>query len=330
MSRSIPRRARHLVVAGLASLGLAAVQLAVSGSVTAADTPYETTLHQSPPIKNSTFEDDEGDCPGSPAMWGWHFILTGGEAQFAQLTTTFQTAGTITTTSFGPPDAKHAYVYTATDDTLLSASALVNGGDPSKVRLVLSHTCDGGGVTSTPTPTPSESVSPTPTETPSPTESVSPTPTETPSPTESVSPTPTETETPTPTVSPTETETPSPTVSPTETETPSPTVSPTETETPSPSVSPTVLPTETETATPSPTVSGTRLTRAPTPSISPSVRGVKRTRAPQVGGSGLPSTGTVVPVGLLLVLGFGLVGAGVVMTVSSEPAAVRAGGRHRR
>src|SRR5699024_2784473 len=106
-----------------------------AGTVPAVDVPaYPVTLHQAPPITNSEFEDDENDCPGPPAQWGWHFILTGGEAAFAELTTTFETAGVIVTTTFGPPDAKHAFVYTATDDTLTSATALVTGGDPTKVR----------------------------------------------------------------------------------------------------------------------------------------------------------------------------------------------------
>jgi hypothetical protein len=54
---------------------------------------------------------------------------------------------------------------------------------------------------------------------------------------------------------------------------------------------------------------------------------VKITR-PGVGPGALPSTGTPFPVALLLLLGVGMVGGGLFMTVAGEPH--RAGGAHRR
>lgn len=326
MSATLTRRARYLTFAGLATLGLAAVSQFAVTTTASSDVVYTETLHQDPPIKNSEFEDSEDDCPGSPAQWGWHFILTGGEASFVSLTTTFANSATQVTTTFGPPDSKHAYVYTATDDTLTGATATVSGGDPAKVRLVLSHTCDGGGGGETPTPTPSVSATETPSETPSAT------PSETPSETPSVTPSETPSETPSATVSATVSETPS--------ETPSETVSETPSETPSATVSATVseqpseTPSETTSSTPTPEVSGTIITREPSASTSttptPVVSGVRETRAPDVDGSGLPTTGNTIPVGVLLVLGFGLIGAGVITTVAGEPVRATTGGKHRR
>ncbi|HVF20877.1 MAG TPA: hypothetical protein VNA14_11640 [Mycobacteriales bacterium] len=300
MSGTIPRRARYLTFSGLATLGLAVLaQFSAGGSVIAADA-YAVPLHQAPPITNSGFQDSGGEtCPGSPAMWGWHFILTGGEAEFVQLTTTFETAGVIVTNTFGPPDAKHAYVYTATDDTLLAASAMVTGGDPDKVRLVLSHTC-AGGQAETPSPTPSAPPTTVPPTTVPPT-TVPPT---------TVPPTTVPPTTVPPTTVPPTTVPPT-TVPPT-------TVPPTET----------VVPT-----TPAPVVSGTRLTQTPDVTVSPSVKGVKQTRAaqpPQVGAGRLPNTGNPMPVALLLALGLGLIAAGVVTTVAGEPAPVTASPKHRR
>jgi hypothetical protein len=305
MSATLTQRARYLTVAGLATLGLAVVsQLAASTAAISADT-YDVPLHQSTPITGSGFENfDTEPCPQSPPLWGWHFVLTGNDATFVSLSTTFEDAGTITTTTFGPPDDGHAYVYTPTDDTLTAATATVTGGDPEKVMFVLSHTCGGSDTNETPTPTPSAS------------ESASETPSATPS------------ETPSETPSATPSETPSATVSATETATPTP--SETVSETPSATVSATETATETPSETPSATVSGVRFTNTPAGSASPTVEGVRQTRTPAVRGSRLPTTGSPLPVGLLLLVGFALVGAGVVTTVSGETRPATVGGRHRR
>jgi hypothetical protein len=105
------------------------------------------------------------DCNGLPRPVGpgevaWHFILpqsvladpvsSNPRNIFDTLTVTFATAGTVTfsaITDFGPPSQAHAYVYTATDDTLTGGVATIGrlavadplqGNDP---EFNLSHTC---------------------------------------------------------------------------------------------------------------------------------------------------------------------------------------------
>ena len=63
--------------------------------------------------------------------------------------------------------------------------------------------------------------------------------------------------------------------------------------------------------------------------ISPTVEGVKVVR-PAVGPTTLPTTGTPFPVLLLVLLGLGLMGAGVVTTVAGEHGTAGATPRHRR
>lgn len=136
------------------------------------------------PVTASAFS-EHSDCAFpespdlSPPMWGWHFVLPGGEATFVSLTATFETAGDITIP--GPngafvQDGKGAVVYTPTDDTLKNATASIEGTTPQGY-FVLSHTCLPNGSSATPTPsasasasaseTPSASVSATATSTPS-------------------------------------------------------------------------------------------------------------------------------------------------------------------
>lgn len=106
---------------------------------------------------------------------------------------------------------------------------------------------------------------------------------------------------------------------------------------PQPSVSPTESPcvpsaaddcepdcvptTEDPCETPTPSVIGTESERPEPPARTPSVKGVRFTRAPQAAppavlGSRLPTTGSNASVALLLLLGFGLVAAGVAVTVA--------------
>jgi hypothetical protein len=314
MSVSFPRRARYFTFAGLATLTLGAfAQLAVAPAASSADA-HAVTLHQDPPITNSQYS-SKGDCPGSPAQWGWHFVLPTNDDAWVSLTATFQTAGTLT---LGPSDfpspTKHAYLYTPTDDTLLSASGTATGGDDTTFNL--SHVCAGGGTNETPSPTPTVSPTTVPPTTEAPSETPSETPTTVPPTTEAPSETPT-------TVPPT-TEAPSETPSETPTTVPPTTVPPT-TEAPSETPSAEVSATETTTSSPTPgaTVLPTRLTNTPT--TTPSVQGVKTVR-----GSGLPTTGTPVAVSLLLLLGIGLIGAGAVATVAGEPRTAGGPGKHRR
>ncbi len=88
----------------------------------------------------STFQQG-ADCdtpdlePGSVL---WHFVLTDPEASSGNLTAEFEDAGEITVANSAPIEANvlHFWITTPTDDTLLSASTDVDGGN-----LNLSHTC---------------------------------------------------------------------------------------------------------------------------------------------------------------------------------------------
>jgi hypothetical protein len=85
---------------------------------------------------------ETGECPDNPFndnTWGWHFVLQGNSTTFVTLSATFQNAGTITQ-FLSHPDAKHAYVWTPGPDTLLGATATVDGPD---TEFNLSHVCPG-------------------------------------------------------------------------------------------------------------------------------------------------------------------------------------------
>jgi hypothetical protein len=81
-------------------------------------------------------ECDELPLEVPPGGVAWHFVLpqlapTGvGDDIFAALTAVFQATGTQTLTTFGPPDAGHAWVITGEDDVLLGAAADVFSTDP--------------------------------------------------------------------------------------------------------------------------------------------------------------------------------------------------------
>lgn len=304
MSATFTRRAKYLTFAGLATLGLAALaQVAVTPIASSADS-YSVPLH------NTDTEDTSG-CPESPSQngTGWHFVLPSDAAVFVSVSVTFTNAGVITAPSAnGTIDGKHAWLYTPTDDTIESGTAVVSGGSIDK--FVFSHHC--AGVEESPSATPSTTPSTTPSETPSETPTVAPT---------TVPPT-TEAPSESPTTVPPTTEAPS------ETPSETPTVAPT-------TVAPTTeAPSESPSETPSAEVSGTKIespsqtpseTVSESPTASPTVLGERETRGP----AALPTTGSPIPVGLLLILGFGLVGAGVVATVAGEPHATTVGGKHR-
>lgn len=83
---------------------------------------------------NADFQ--EGECPSGG--YGWHFV-TRGQTQFVSVTAVFANTGTVQAT-VGQPTNKHAYAYTAGIDTLLSATAVVTGGEEGDTFL-LSHVC---------------------------------------------------------------------------------------------------------------------------------------------------------------------------------------------
>ncbi|KOG08968.1 MULTISPECIES: LPXTG cell wall anchor domain-containing protein [Streptomyces] len=115
----------------------AALVAAMAGSVTLAPAAfasdaktYEYPLHQptNPAISASDFAKEGEDCPPVPAdKDGWHFVIPGKGVEFVKLTVTFDNGSPIEITSFGPPDAKHAYVASAPGAKLTSASAVVDG-----------------------------------------------------------------------------------------------------------------------------------------------------------------------------------------------------------
>jgi LPXTG-motif cell wall-anchored protein len=205
----------------------------------------------------------QGDCPDVKG-WGWHFVVPA-NGDFVTLSVRFAKAGTVTLGAgdFGPPDASHAYVFTRSDDTLLSGTATVTGG--KKDTFNLSHTCPGE-TEQPPTPTPTTNP---PTTNPPTTNPPTTNPPTTSPPTTNP-----------PTTSP-------PMTTPPATTEPTPTSSATTT-----SASPT--PSLTSTPTGEPTPSQTTSTTG-TPAVSPSVKGTKLVR-----GRTLPQTGTsVVPLALL-------------------------------
>ncbi|WP_426364292.1 LPXTG cell wall anchor domain-containing protein [Streptomyces sp. E-08] len=135
----------------------AALVAAMAGSVILAPTAFASEgpktftlpLHQPTPIAASEAGHD-GDCKTIPATQdGWHFVIPGKGVEFTRLTVTFDGGAPIVITSFGPPDAKHAYVGSAPGAKLTSAVAEVNG-EVKQGWFNLSHTClatETGGTT---------------------------------------------------------------------------------------------------------------------------------------------------------------------------------------
>ncbi|MCH0538310.1 LPXTG cell wall anchor domain-containing protein [Streptomyces sp. MUM 203J] len=175
----------------------AACSLLLAPAAHATETPdtYTIPLHQAkdlPLTATSWTGDKEQTCADIPAdQDGWHFVLKGRSYEFVELTVVFEKDGEKVITSFGPPDAKHAFAASTAGDTLVSAEAVVKGLNKKGKKtdwFNLSHTCPASDVPDdeeSPSTEPSPSSSePTSTETPStePTPSASePTSSETPS-----------------------------------------------------------------------------------------------------------------------------------------------------
>jgi len=94
------------------------------------------------------------DCPNFSAdghVDMWHFVIDG-TYEFTALTAHFNT-GDVTITTFGPPDAKHAYVSSPAGATLLDAWATVTPEDENiPADFQLSHVCVGTPAPSSPPP----------------------------------------------------------------------------------------------------------------------------------------------------------------------------------
>jgi hypothetical protein len=133
------RFTRYLIGAGAAlALGLAAAPAHASTTISLKDsqenTSWDAYSHE--------------DCPADNTAWLWHFVLPGGEATFDSLTVEFQNAGEVVKTSDWAQDGKGAYITVAGADTVLSATAEIEGSTPQG-DFVISHTCEGqtGGTT---------------------------------------------------------------------------------------------------------------------------------------------------------------------------------------
>jgi hypothetical protein len=145
----------------LAGAALVAVALApwVGGSSASATAPatFNATVKQDQvPVTAANFPNQQTDCPdwavGDPND-SFHFVTDAG-FDFVSLTVEFST-GTVTTTTFGPPDAKHAYVQAPAGATLVNAWATLDPapepGSPG-ADFQLSHVCVGTPVTSSSPP----------------------------------------------------------------------------------------------------------------------------------------------------------------------------------
>ena len=125
------------------------VLLYASVTVALAQEPsYDVPLNPShEEVTNSEFE--TGTCPtppeGQEGWWGWHFIMPS-NANFLSLSVTFADAGTFSADPFpgsvfvAAPDNSHAYIWTLTDDTLVSGFAT---SDKDVDKFNLSHVCPG-------------------------------------------------------------------------------------------------------------------------------------------------------------------------------------------
>jgi hypothetical protein len=148
----------------LAGAAMIAVAMApwVGGSTASATAPatFNATVKQDQvPVTAANFPNQQTDCPdwavGDPND-SFHFVTDAG-FNFVSLTVEFST-GTVTTTTFGPPDAKHAYVEAPAGATLVNAWATLDPapepGSPG-ADFQLSHVCVGTPVpTTTPPSTP--------------------------------------------------------------------------------------------------------------------------------------------------------------------------------
>lgn len=99
-------------------------------------------------VTNSDF--GTGTCPtppeGQEGWYGWHFVMPGNNV-FTALSVEFENAGVISADPFpgslfiAHPTNKHAYVWTPTDDTLLSGQARTETSSNPPKQFVLSHVC---------------------------------------------------------------------------------------------------------------------------------------------------------------------------------------------
>jgi len=134
------RRIQQFLTAGAVTLAtLAAIVMLGAGFDAAGATGTLATLHDAHVgATNPGFT--TGECPSSAdGTWGWHFVLPGDDTDFLSISATFLHEGTVTS-FISQPTGKHAYFYTHQADTLLGATAMVDG---PQTWFNLSHVCTG-------------------------------------------------------------------------------------------------------------------------------------------------------------------------------------------
>jgi LPXTG-motif cell wall-anchored protein len=145
MSYGRRRRARFATLAsGCIIIVFGLVVLLATSTVGAA-----TTATLNPGQKGTVGTDVQPNCGQGP---GWIFVLPDSQGDaFVSLSATFQTAGTVPGTVLA--NTKFASVNVALTDTLLNATAQINGGDEDST-FNLSHVCavEEGSTTTTTAP----------------------------------------------------------------------------------------------------------------------------------------------------------------------------------
>ncbi|GAB3116060.1 hypothetical protein GCM10027160_24410 [Streptomyces calidiresistens] len=135
---------RIFSVKGALAASAAATMIFLGAAPASATFTWSGTLHE--PHRGSVAVDfaKEGEtCPGvSENEDGWHFV-TRGTTNFVKLEATFEKAGTIELTTFGPPSDKHAYIATPVGDVLVDATATLKGHNKKQNTFLLSHACPG-------------------------------------------------------------------------------------------------------------------------------------------------------------------------------------------
>jgi hypothetical protein len=123
-----------------AMAGTATASTATSGEIELKQSQVPTTAAAFNSHDCSNFDRSKGD--------GFHFVISA-QNSFDSLTAVFDT-GTVTVTVFGPPSDKHAYVYAPAGSVLTDAWADTTPNPTDKTQFVLSHTCVGETKTTTP------------------------------------------------------------------------------------------------------------------------------------------------------------------------------------
>jgi hypothetical protein len=131
---------QHTLAAGAALLAALAGMLMFGAGFNAAGAAGTPAALHADHVGATNPGFQSGECPSSAdGTWGWHFVLPGSDTDFVSISATFLHEGTVTS-FISQPTAKHAYVFTHQADTLLGATAMVEG---PQTWFNLSHVCTG-------------------------------------------------------------------------------------------------------------------------------------------------------------------------------------------